>query len=161
MTVLVPMTEPEYLAFVSETVPTYAAEKVASGQWSQEESLELAKKSFDDLLPQGLATPDNYLFTVRDSAESVAVGMLWIATQDRAGKRIAYVYEVSVKSEHQRKGYASRALLALEDEVRKLGLSGVALHVFGHNVAAHAMYMKLGYQPTNINMYKPVGPTGA
>ena len=79
----------------------------------------------------------------------------------RADKRIAYVYDVNIAPEHQRKGYASRAFLALESVARNLGLAGVALHVFGHNVAAQAMYTKLGYLPTNINLYKPVGPAGA
>ena len=70
----------------------------------RDEALELSRKSFDKLLPLGLATPDNYFFTIRDSLEQVSVGMLWITAQDRAGRRIAYVYDVSVKPEHQRKG---------------------------------------------------------
>ena len=154
------MTEAEYLAYVEEAVPSYAAEKVASGQWSQEESLDLSKKSLEELLPQGLATLDNYLFTVQDPRGAV-VGMLWIAAQVRAGKRIAYVYDVSIKPDHQRKGHATRAFQALEEEARALGLSGIALHVFGHNTRAQALYLKLGYEPTNINMYKSVGATGA
>ena len=36
------------------------------------------------------------------------------------------------------------------------GLSGIALHVFGHNREARALYRKLGYVATNINLYKPV-----
>jgi len=155
------MTEGEFVAFATEAVPAYAADKVASGQWSKDEALELSRKSFDELLPLGLATPDNYLFTIRDSAEQASVGMLWIAVQDRGGKRIAYVYDVSVKPEHQRKGYATRALLALEDKVRSLGLSGIALHVFGHNAIAQALYVKLGYQPTNISMFKAIEKPGA
>jgi len=160
MTNLVPMCEQEYLTFSTEAVPVYAAEKVASGEWSQEESLELARKAFADLLPQGIATKDNYFFTIQDATTTATVGTLWIAAQVRGSKRIAYVYDVRIRSAHQRKGYASQSFLALEDEVRKLGLSGVALHVFGHNVAAQALYVKLGYQPTDINMYKPVRPAG-
>jgi ribosomal protein S18 acetylase RimI-like enzyme len=155
------MTEGEFFAFATEAVPAYAADKVASGQWSKDEALELSRKSFDELLPLGLATPDNYLFTIRDSTEQAGVGMLWIAVQDRGGKRIAYVYDISVKPQHQREGYATRALLALEDKVRSLGLSGIALHVFGHNAVAHALYVKLGYQPTNISMFKAIEKPGA
>jgi ribosomal protein S18 acetylase RimI-like enzyme len=150
------MTDGEFGAFSAEAIPAYAADKVTSGQWSKDEALELSRKSFDELLPLGLATPNNYLFTIRNSAEQISVGMLWIAVQDRGGKRIAYVYDVSVKPEHQREGYATRALSALEDKVRALGLSGIALHVFGHNAVAHALYVKLGYQPTNISMFKAI-----
>lgn len=149
------MSDAEYAAYAEESIPDYAAEKVASGQWTAEESLALAKRSFDELLPQGRHTPDHHLFTVLDG-QSVAVGMLWIAAQVRAGQRIAYVYDVGIKPEHRRKGHAAGAFMALESKARELGLSGVALHVFGHNLAAQALYAKLGYAPTNINMFKPL-----
>ena len=87
-----------------------------------------------------------------------AVGMLWIAGLERAGQRIAYVYDISVRPEHRRKGHAASAFAALEGKVRELGLSGIALHVFGHNAGAVALYTKLGYQATNINMFKAVDP---
>jgi ribosomal protein S18 acetylase RimI-like enzyme len=160
MPVPVRMTEPEYFAYVEESIPAYAADKVACGQWSQEESLDLSKKSFDELLPQGRTTPGNHFFTLLDS-ESVAVGMLWIAVQDRAGQQIAYVYDVNIRPEHRRQGHATRAFAALEDEARALGLSGIALHVFGHNSSAQALYAKLGYHTTNINMFKPLQRGGA
>jgi len=81
---------------------------------------------------------------------------LWFAVQTKFNARIAYVFDVSVRPERQREGHAYRAFLALEDEVRRRGLSGIALHVFGHNPGAQALYAKLGYRPTNINMYKPL-----
>lgn len=160
MPTLAPMTEGQYSSYVEETIPSYATEKVVSGQWSREESLELSRKSLEELLPQGLKTPDNFLYAVQDG-QGRAVGILWIAAQCRAGRRIAYVYDVSIKSEHQRKGFATSAFVALEHEVRLFGLSGIALHVFGHNTAAQALYIKLGYQATDINMFKSVARSGA
>lgn len=153
MPVLVPMSEADYAAFVESTVPAYAADKVASGQWAQEQSLELARKALTDLLPDGLRTAGHYLFTIQDD-HSDPVGRLWIAAQERGGSRIAYVYDVAIKPEHRRQGHAARALRAAEDEARALGLSGIALHVFGHNPGAIALYERLGYRPTNINMFK-------
>ena len=35
-----------------------------------------------------------------------------------------------------------------------MGLHKMGLHVFGHNLAARALYEKLGYVPVNINMEK-------
>jgi ribosomal protein S18 acetylase RimI-like enzyme len=150
------MTESEFVEFAKDAVPAYAADKVASGQWAEAESLELSRNGFAKLLPQGLATPDNYLFTVRDEENNVSVGILWIAVQERAGKRIAYVYDVSIKPGHRRKGHAARAFLELEALVRARGLSGIALSVMGHNAAAHLLYEKLGYRPTITEMFKPV-----
>ncbi len=68
------------------------------------------------------------------------------------------MFNIDIEPAHRRRGHASRAFLALEDELRRLGLSGVALHVFGHNPGAQALYAKLGYRPTNINMFKAIHP---
>jgi ribosomal protein S18 acetylase RimI-like enzyme len=71
------------------------------------------------------------------------------------------VFDVGVLPHRQREGHAERALRALEDELRRLGLSGMALHVFGHDVAAQALYAKLGFQATNISLFKPIGAASA
>ena len=55
---------------------------------------------------------------------------------------------------------AFRAFLAVEAEARRLGLAGIGLHVFGHNTGAQALYAKLGYVPTHINLYKPLADGG-
>jgi hypothetical protein len=45
MPVLVPMSDADYASFLATAIPGYAADKVASGQWSSEQSLELSRKS--------------------------------------------------------------------------------------------------------------------
>ena len=152
------MTEAEFGAFAEETIPAYAADKIACGQWREDEALELSRKELDALLPQGQATPGHHLFTLRDGSSGDAVGRLWIAEQQRGSGRIAYVYDIAIFPAHQRMGYATRAFEALEDKVRSLGLEGIALHVFGHNRGAHALYEKLGFQATNIHMFKDLAP---
>jgi ribosomal protein S18 acetylase RimI-like enzyme len=160
VSVLRPMIESEYAAWRAEVVPAYASDKVASGQWSRAESLDLSRKEYDELLPQGLATRDNFLFTIVD-VQSAPVGVLWFALKTRFGTQIAYVFDISVKPERQREGHACRAFLALEDEARRLGLSGIALHVFAHNPGARALYEKLGFRPTNISLFKTLPTTSA
>jgi ribosomal protein S18 acetylase RimI-like enzyme len=154
-----PITAAEYAAWVAEAVPAYAADKVASGAWAAGLALELSRKEFESLLPQGKDTADNYLYSILDSAGK-PVGTIWFAAQDRGNSRIAYVYDVEVLPEHRRQGHARRAFEALEREASGLGLAGIALHVFGHNHAAQALYAGLGYEPTNINLYKPIGGVG-
>ena len=129
MSILTPMTEPEFARYLTRAIPEFAQDKVDAGQWSADEALELSRTGYAEQLPQGLATPDHFFFTVRDATA------------------------------HQRKGHATRAFAALDDLARERGLSGVALHVFGHNTAAQALYRRLGYLTTNINMFKPLeGP---
>jgi ribosomal protein S18 acetylase RimI-like enzyme len=156
MTAIRAMTEDEFFTWRAAAIPHYAGEKVAAGQWSHTESLELATQAHDELLPHGLGTRDNHFYVIVDETASSQVGTLWFAEKARSGSRIAYVYDVRVSPEHQRRGHASRAFRALEHEVRGLDLSGIALHVFGHNIAARALYAKLGFEPTNINLFKRV-----
>ena len=151
---LVPMTGPEYNDYVLESAAGYAADKVASGEWTEDESLALAQEEIDKLLPRGHATPDNYLFTLRAAPGSAALGVLWYAVRKRAGKQTAYIYDIVIRPEHQRRGYASAALQALEEEVARRGLAGIGLHVFGHNRAARDLYEKMGFTPSNIILYK-------
>lgn len=155
-TTLRPMTPAHFSAFLQSSIPAYAQEKVTSGQWAPSQALQQARQAFDELLPQGLATPHHHLYAIHGGAEGegVPVGVLWIAEQDRGTGRAAYVYEVSIDPAHQRQGHASRAFAALEDEVRRLGLNGIGLNVFGHNHGARALYEKLGYAPTSITMFK-------
>lgn len=160
MPVLRPMTEPEYAAWLKDAIPAYAEDKIASGQWSEEEALGLSATEHAELLPLGLQTPDSFLFAIVDS-QSQPVGMLWFAVQTRFGVRVAHVFDVSVVPERQREGHAYRAFRALEIEVQRQGLAGIALHVFGPNKGAQALYSKLGFSPTNINLFKPVGGKGA
>lgn len=160
MSTLRPFTESEYLAWRDETIPAYATDKVASGAWSAEESLEKSRAEFEALLPDGKDTTDNRLFAVL-SEDGTRVGMLWFAVKARADRKIAYVYNIEIDAPYRRLGHAQRALGALEREAQRLGLGGIALHVFGHNTSAHALYVKLGFLATNINMFKPVAAAGA
>ena len=156
MTHLRAMSTAEYDAWLEESIPAYAADKVASGQWTQAESLDLSRKENDELLPLGIATPDNHLYTIVDDQQK-AVGMLWFAVKTKFDSRIAYVFDLGVQEDRRREGHALGAMTALEAEVRRLGLSGIALHVFGVNAGARALYAKLGFEPTNINLFKPLG----
>lgn len=147
------MTDADFAAFTVARIPAYAADKVVSGEWSVEQAPELARMAFEELLPQGLLTTGHHLFNVIDNAGQ-RVGTLWMAEKERAGKRIAYVYDLFILPECRRQGHAARALAAAEAEARRLGLTGIGLHVFGHNASARLLYEKLGYQTTNLNMFK-------
>ncbi len=156
MSALRPMSDLEFTTWLAEAVPAYAADKVASGQWAQDAALDLSKKEHAQLLPQGRLSADNHLYSIVD-AEGAAVGVLWFAVRTKFNARIAYVFNIDVWPQHQRHGHGRRAFEALEGEVQRLGLAGIALHVFGHNTGAQALYAKLGFQPTNISLYKAVG----
>jgi hypothetical protein len=82
MSKLIPMTQPEFDAFLAHVIPEYTAENVHAGYWDESEALEKSRKQTGSLLSQGLQTRDHYLFTLYDGDD--AVGMIWLqANMDR------------------------------------------------------------------------------
>jgi ribosomal protein S18 acetylase RimI-like enzyme len=160
MSTLRRITNAEFATWLTQAVAAYAADKVTSGAWSRANALDRSRKEHDALLPEGKDTPDHHLFSIVD-ASGAPVGTLWFAVEHRGDTRVAYVYNVVVLPEHRRQGFALRAFAALEDEVQRMGLAGIALHVFEHNTAAQALYRKLGFRPRDFNLFKPVGPSTA
>lgn len=154
-----PMTEAEYSHWRADAVRSYAADKVLSGQWTGSESLVLSERTFASLLPEGRGTAGHHLFSIVDESGR-CVGAVWLAREERPAGSVGYVYDLVVWEEHRRRGHAERAMRLLEREAAGLGYAGLALHVFGHNAAARALYRKLGYEPTDINMFKPVSRPG-
>ncbi len=80
--------------------------------------------------------------------------MIWLGRIMQGTKPAMFIYDFVIDEAHRRKGYGEQAKLAAEVQARALGYDTIALHVFGHNHAARALYEKLGYEITNINMAK-------
>lgn len=153
-TVLRPMTEAVYARWFAHSVARYAEENVAGGRWPAEGALARAEEGCRRLLPQGLATPRQQLYTLHEAGSGTEVGVLWLAVTDHPAGRSGYVYEIEVWPAHRRRGHARGAFLALEALAREQGLADIGLHVFAHNHAAQALYRALGYEATGINMQK-------
>ena len=158
MTKLVPMQAASFAVYRESSIHAYAEENVAARRRSKVDALAFARDDFEVLLPQGLDTPDNYLYEIQaiphDTNASMHVGYLWFAVVTRSGVRTGYVYDLEVFLEFRRQGHAERAFEALEPIARELGLASIALHVFAHNPSARTLYAKLGYKVTGHNMLK-------
>ena len=151
---LEPMNEAEFQNYLKVSIPEYAQEHVKAGRWSAEEALQRAKEEYDEVMPDGLQTKDQHVFSIVDERTATKVGMLWFAVHIRGQKSSAYVFDVIIAENYRRRGYGEQAFRALEEKVHELGIGTISLHVFGHDHAARAMYEKLGYVPTNITMSK-------
>ncbi|MFC4161895.1 GNAT family N-acetyltransferase [Chitinimonas lacunae] len=148
-----PMNDAEFQQLVARVVPDYAADKVAVGDWPAADAEQRAEMEFGRLLDQGLATPGHHLYTI-DHAGDGPVGAIWLAM--RPGTTVAFVYDLFIAPTWRRRGFGRAAMQLLETTARQLGASTLALHVFGHNDAAVALYQHLGYRVTDIHMAKPL-----
>ena len=154
MIALTPMTDKDYSAYLDRAVQGYADEHVKAGNWSQDEALERSRKEFEGLLPKGVQTPSNYIFTLLNEA-SEKVGFIWYAIQPERPQR-AFIYDFEVYETFRRRGYANQSLAAMEQDAKPRGVRQVELHVFGHNTAARALYRKAGFEETNVIMTKTI-----
>lgn len=148
---LVPMTESEFEAYLEQTIPEYADDKVRAGHWTEEEALELSRKSYQESLPRGIETENNYLFRIHlESGEGI--GMIWM--KHEAPRPRGFIFDIVLDETQRGKGYGKQAMLALEEFAKGMGLETIGLHVFAHNKAALRLYEGLAYEVTNQNMVK-------
>lgn len=152
------MSEAGYQRFRETSIREYAQANIDAGRWPPEAALERSRDAYDQLLPKGLKTPGQHLFTIHDDVQGADVGVMWLAvTEHPGGQRSGYVYDVAIAVGHRRQGHARAAFVALEALAREMGLAEIGLHVFWNNEAAQALYRSLGYEPTGINMHKKLG----
>jgi ribosomal protein S18 acetylase RimI-like enzyme len=153
---LVPMSPKEFGPFLERTIREYARDLVRSGRTTQEGALAMSQKDVERLLPKGLETPGNSLFSVwAGGSPGEPVGVLWIHVAESK----AFVYNIVIESRHQGQGLGRATMLAAEEVARQQGALSIGLHVFGHNKIARKLYSDLGYETTDLVMVKPLaGP---
>ena len=149
-----PMTEAEFATYCEGSIRSYAEEHVRAGTYPREGSLEKARAEFNQLLPQGVKTPNQTLVWLVDESTGQRVGHLWWAQRPSDW----FIYDVEIRAEFRRRGYAQQAFHELERRARAAGAPSLGLHVFGSNAGAIALYEKLGYDTTHRMMVKKLAP---
>jgi ribosomal protein S18 acetylase RimI-like enzyme len=147
-----PITLDEFPAFVAASKAGYAEGIEVHGGQTHEAAQQKADADFPAVLPLGLETPGHHIFVVE--ADGAAVGRLWLAERDNAGRRVLYVYDVSIDAEHRGRGYGRAAMRLAEGEARAQGIDRIELNVFGGNDVARGLYRSLGYVETSAQMRK-------
>jgi RimJ/RimL family protein N-acetyltransferase len=150
------MTESEYQVYLDNLHTGYADEQVKAGSWPADQALELAKAEIRETLPDGLASKNNFLYSLIAPDESLPVGVLWIMIRERNKQKEAFIADIVIYDTFRRRGYGAQALKALEEGVKGMGIHRIRLQVFGHNLAARDLYEKSGYETVNIYMEKRV-----
>ena len=154
MVTLVPMEQSELDSYLEHVIPDYAKDHVDAGNWDAEGALERSQKEFDELLPQGVESPNQHLYSICNGEAATNIGIIWFAVRDEPTGKVAFVYDFELKPEFRGKGYGAAALRAIEPKVQELGLQKISLHVFGKNKVAWHLYEKVGYEVTNVLMSK-------
>jgi len=150
------MTEEEFAAYLARAVRSYADAHTRAGDVEPEEALERAQKDYDELLPEGLRSKNQHLFTLTHETLG-AIGLVWFQLKERREKKSAYLYDIEIREGLRGQGFGRLALELVEAKVREFGARTIGLNVFGYNHAARALYEKMGYQITGMGMKKELG----
>lgn len=154
---LAPMTEAEFATYVAGAVRSYAQAHILAGDVVPEEALARAQTDYDELLPKGLASPKQHLFTLRHPLLG-PVGILWFELREHPLGRSAFLYDVEIREDYRGRGLGRDAMQAMEAHLRGLGAVRISLNVFGYNHAARRLYESLGYEITGMGMKKALLP---
>jgi GNAT superfamily N-acetyltransferase len=100
------------------------------------------------VLPDGLATQNTWIWAVESDGRRI--GSVFLGVRG-AG---AWLYDITIDADERGKGYGRAAMVALEDEVRRLGHESVTLNVWGGNEVARGLYRSLGYVEESVHMRK-------
>lgn len=152
MVKLVPMIIEQYETWLDAHVRFYAEEKVRAGNVAAEAALQVSRHEFEQIMPDGLNTVNNYLFNVQDEDSDQIVGTLWLKVRDEG--REMFIYGIEMNEDARGKGYGRQTMQALEALVKQMGIPKISLHVFGYNEVAINLYKSSGYVATNILMSK-------
>ena len=151
MITLEPIQQEDFDRMIDTEIRGYAEEHVRNGNWPAEGALERSKKEFDALLPDGIRSKDQYLWSLLDE-DSNKIGVLWVQVKDQK----AFIYDFVINEAFRGKGYGKQALIAMDDKLKAMNVESIGLHVFGDNITAQELYKKMGYQITGIRMKKEI-----
>ncbi|GAA0576484.1 hypothetical protein GCM10009534_08170 [Kribbella sandramycini] len=141
-----PTTEGEFPELFERAVESFAAGVGPARDLEPASALRYARESIAKLVPNGLHSPHQLIYTAW--AGDVMVGSVWIGT---AGP-IPYIYNLEVLADQRGRGYGRAIMLATADECRRLGYHRLDLNVFADNAAALNLYTSLGYTVVSQQM---------
>ncbi|MEY9930320.1 ribosomal protein S18 acetylase RimI-like enzyme [Catenulispora sp. GP43] len=147
-----PMTADEYPAWEAVMVSGFAAAQVREGHWAAATARQQALDVTRGLLPAGVESHANHLWTARDAQTEREIGALWIAMRELGPALEAFIYDIHVSPDAQGEGYGRAIMQAGAAAARALGAETVALNVHGANDRAYQLYKSLGYTVTNRHM---------
>ncbi|MGW7522565.1 N-acetyltransferase family protein [Streptomyces sp. NPDC054783] len=136
-----PMTPAEYPHWLGLEKAAYVDDIVRSGSLTPEEAERKSDRDFADLIPQGLATPDNTFLVLEARGEQIGTG--WLKHGYLPG--VTYGYSLHIKEQHRGKGYGRAAMAAGEQATLEAGDTALMFTVWGGNEVAMNLYTSAGY----------------
>jgi GNAT superfamily N-acetyltransferase len=143
-----PLREDEYEGWDAAHRAEYEHGLVEFAGMSPEAARAKVQHDVRAVLPERLGTPDVWIWAVE--ADGRPVGTVFLG---RRGADL-WLYDITIDAGERGRGYGRAAMLAVEDEVRRLGHESLAMNVWGGNAVARGLYRSLGYVEESVHMRK-------
>jgi ribosomal protein S18 acetylase RimI-like enzyme len=92
------------------------------------------------------------LMVVKDSGKIIGMATLYILP--KIGKCNGIIEDVIVDEKYRGQGLGEKLVRALLEEGKRVGVQSVSLTSRSHRVAAHKLYLKLGFSIQETNVFK-------
>jgi ribosomal protein S18 acetylase RimI-like enzyme len=135
------MTLAEYDAWLAPTITSYAQSLARAEGWPAQRAEDESKESFYKLLPDGLATAGQLLWSIVH--EGAVVGSLWMGPHPELSDAF-WIWGIAIDAQYRSRGIGRNALIEADEAARKLGGRRIELNVFDDNPAVR-LYERLGY----------------
>jgi RimJ/RimL family protein N-acetyltransferase len=158
MVELEPMNEEDFQASKRRGISRDAELRVRLGLWASTDAETASAAEYEELLPQGRKTPHCHFCNILDECDGSRIGETWYNARTQGGKTQFWINWIWVDPSYRRRGYATQLLQLFERLATEVGADRVSLHVEADNAVALALYAKLGYRTTDLNMAKILHP---
>jgi len=101
------MTKDEFDLWARRSQRGYAQDKVRANRLTQAEADEIAEKDFHRLLPEGLNSKDNFLFSMKNQ-QLKNVGYIWFCIRGAADNRKAFICDIIVEERYRGQGFGKK-----------------------------------------------------
>ena len=142
------MSEADFDIVKGKMIADYAKDKVRVGHWSESEALELSKEALDQILKDGVFTPNHYLLNAVEG--KIKVGFIWM--NEFNGE--IFVNDTCIFEKYIERDYEVKFIKVIEEKANKLDIKKINIHSYGYNEKNIEVYKKMGYDITDIYLNK-------
>lgn len=136
------MSDEEFNEFFERSILSYSKDLIKSGMCNEETAFESSKKQFNELLPEGKYTKNNFIYIIVNN-DNEELGHIWY---EKYKENIAFICDFLILEKYRKKGYGRQTLLLVEEDAKEKGFNKIFLHVFKYNESAISLYESLGYK---------------
>ena len=151
---LTPMDEAWFVKYRDYFIATYSQDLMVNEGYSEGTEKEIALNAWQEDLPMGVSSRDQYLFVLFQQQEHI--GFLWYSTN--LSLNSVFLEDLSLLEKYRGKGLGRIVLGQVIQQAEDLGYQRLALSVGKKNQAAISLYEKMGFEISHLNMFRQLTP---